>query len=203
MIKGWIFASIFGFAAIAAVTESAQEHFKQQERSDKAAIDEYNNRAFEICKDPTVYGWKQEEFCFIYAINLMDRLNKEANVRAFTLSYIFAPAGQYTFSAHTTVLFFTQDNRVFVADNFSGGAMEIDMSKLDLGNSWNSIVDLVDRKLDEVYHPGERYKRWTAITSPGLTDSKDSLLKDFADNANVYFNMYEHAPKFPDSYTED
>jgi hypothetical protein len=193
-------------AALASIgvscVKSANDRFLAAK--EKSEIDRYHNRAFEICKDPSNYGWQQRELCYIYAVDLMDRLNRETDVRAFTMSYIFAKVGFYTFASHCVVVFFTTDNRVFVADDFSEGAVEVDMNKIDYDKgSWNGLVDLVDRTLWSLYgDPGGQYNRWTSITAPFLTNSKNDILKDFGPNAEVYFGMYGHAPKFPDSYTE-
>lgn len=197
------------------------------EKKDEAPLppkDTWAGSALRIAADPTNFGYhsigQEEGMCFGFAINLMIRLNKEADV---TKAWIMVVTGigdpepwgperppnhwhpdKFTSDSgmwgHAIVLFTTPDNKIYAVDENVDGPVELDLNQLDL------VSDDVDANFAEMVirqlwsHLKSRYPvAWEQfkVSAPHFIYGKQQVFDDFADMANIYFTMQNHAYYFP------
>jgi hypothetical protein len=185
-----------------------------------------------ICSDPKNFGYHsighEEGMCMGFAINLMHRLNREADVtNAWIMTMVgignpepdkpesenrwFIRRGKTQghgmgFWGHAVVLFTTFDHKMYAMDENVNAPIEVNINKLDFTDSdpMSNFPEMVIRDLwaDGISKYPIAWEKFR-VSSPHFIYGKQDVFDDFCTAADVYFTMQNHAYYFPPDYCVD
>jgi len=185
-----------------------------------------------IASDPSNYGYhsigQETGMCYGFAINLMDRLNKQADVSNVWIMSIMGIGNPQPTSPdrepnrwllrkgkiptdwgiwwHAIVLFTTSDNKIYAVDENVSKPVEINLDLLDWTSDdiMSNFPEVVIRQLWSTWK--SRYPfAWESFkaSAPTFYYGKQDIFDNFGKSADVYFTMQNHAYRFPEDWCVD